>query len=97
MGRGEANIEDQFRSALAVLEGLNVTAPTDAEKLKTAMDSQLKLFLDSLLKTELGIASGKSKELVQKAESALSRSYLALQAVRPRASGFTFLRAITIG
>src|SRR5713226_5507371 len=36
MNRAPANIEDQFRSALALLEGLNVIDASEAEKLKAA-------------------------------------------------------------
>lgn len=56
MNRGAPNIEDQLRSALAVLEGLRVTNAVDAKKLKDALDTQLQAFLSSLLKTEMGIA-----------------------------------------
>lgn len=71
MGRGSANIEDQFRAALAVLEGLYVINATDAGKLKIAKDKQLKVFLDSLLKTESGIARGENSDCKTKAESVL--------------------------
>lgn len=71
MGRGAANIEDQFRSALAVLEGLNVLDATAAGKIKNAMDMQLKVFLDSLLKTESGIEKGINEEYRKKAENVL--------------------------
>jgi hypothetical protein len=57
MNRGAANVEDQLRSALAVLEGLRVTDAAEATKLKTAMDKQLHAFLLSLLATERGITS----------------------------------------
>ncbi|HYW69618.1 MAG TPA: hypothetical protein VE961_01205, partial [Pyrinomonadaceae bacterium] len=57
MGRGEANIEDQFRSAMAVEEGLNVIEPSKAVDVKKAIDAQLKTFLDSVLATERGIAN----------------------------------------
>jgi hypothetical protein len=56
MGRGSANIEDQLRSALAVLAGLEIIAPVDARPLKEAINAQLLLFLQSLLDTERGIA-----------------------------------------
>ena len=51
MNRGPANIEDQFRSALAVLEGLAVIDAAKATELKTAMETQLSAFLASLLKS----------------------------------------------
>ncbi|GAA4497524.1 SIR2 family protein [Gluconacetobacter tumulicola] len=58
MGRGVANIEDQFRAALAVYEGLKVIDATKAEALKNAMDRQLRSFLESLLATESGLING---------------------------------------
>ncbi len=92
MGRGTSNIEDQFRSALAVLEGLNVLDVTGAEKLKFAMDTQLKAFLDSLLATESGIAKGIDEEHRKKAGSALQSfllSFTSRAASRERLHVFT--------
>jgi hypothetical protein len=92
MGRGTANIEDQFRSALAVLEGLNVLDAAKANKLKSAMDAQLKAFLDSLLETESGIAKGKDEEHRKKAERALQSfllSFTSRAASRERLHVFT--------
>ena len=71
MKRGAANIEDQFRSALAVLEGLTVIDGAEAAKLKAALNKQLSEFLTSLLKTESGIATGKNKASREKAEAGL--------------------------
>ena len=92
MGRGAANIEDQFRSALAVLEGFNVVDAAKAAKLKTAIDVQLKAFLDSLLATEGGIAKGKDGDHRKKAESALQSfllSFASRAASRERLHVFT--------
>ncbi|CAG9243821.1 SIR2 family protein [Paraburkholderia caribensis] len=57
MGRGSANIEDQLRGALMVLEGLKVIGE-DAERqaLQDQMDAVLLDFLGSLLDTERAIA-----------------------------------------
>jgi len=60
MGRGEPNIEDQFRSALALLEGLQILGqPFESErkKLEEALNQQLRNFLGSILETERGIAT----------------------------------------
>lgn len=65
MGRGSPNIEDQFRSALALLEGLSVMYPPEAQKLKGLMDAQLSTFLSSLLATERGIASATGEHRVK--------------------------------
>lgn len=55
-GRGEANIEDQIRSALALIEGLKVQGSSDAEIIQKALNVTLHNFLLSLLQTERGIA-----------------------------------------
>jgi hypothetical protein len=92
MGRGAANIEDQFRSALAVLEGLNVLDAAKAALFKTAMDTQLKGFLDSLLATETGIAMGADEEHRKKAENVLQSfllSFASRAASRERLHLFT--------
>lgn len=74
MNRGAANVEDQFRSAIAVLEGLKVTDKAAAGKLKTAMDAQMLAFLKSLLATERGIAKATASENDQ--AEALLQSFL---------------------
>lgn len=57
MGRGTANIEDQFRTALALLEGLKIAGQeTGCKELETALGTRLAQFLKSLLATEAGIA-----------------------------------------
>ena len=71
MNRSPANIEDQFRSALSLLEGLTVIDAAGAAKLKTAMDTQMSAFLSSLLKTERGIATGMDQPSREKAQAAL--------------------------
>jgi hypothetical protein len=76
MGRGKPNIEDQFRSAIAVLEGLTVTDDSQAAKLKVAMDKQLKAFLNSLLATERGIALGSDPDHRAQAEGVLQSCVL---------------------
>jgi|ERR1035437_12537 hypothetical protein len=75
MNRGGPNIEDQFRSALAILEGLRVTDKAASEKLQTAMDTILRKFLLSLLKTELDISTGKDADARNHA-AALLQSFL---------------------
>lgn len=91
MGRGAANIEDQFRSALAVYEGLKIIDAAKAEALKGAMDVQLKAFLDSLLVTEAGLA-GAEKERRIAAQGALQSfllSFASRAASRERLHIFT--------
>jgi SIR2-like domain len=71
MGRGSANIEDQFRSALAVYEGLLVTDSDAAKALKAKMDAQLLVFLKSLLESERQIKEATSPEMLQLAQTLL--------------------------
>jgi SIR2-like domain len=92
MNRGAANIEDQFRSALSVLDGLNVIDATAAFTVKTALDEQMSAFLSSLLATETGIAAGKDKPAKQKAQADLQSfllSFASRTASRERLHVFT--------
>jgi hypothetical protein len=75
MGRVEPNIEDQFRSALAVYEGLLVTDTTAAAALKDKLDQELSKFLKSLLATEKQISAAASPE-AQVAANTLLQSFL---------------------
>lgn len=65
MHRGAANVEDQFRSALAVLEGFEVTDAAEADTLKAAMDAQLRAFLLSVLATERSITAASANQRAQ--------------------------------
>jgi hypothetical protein len=92
MERGQANIEDQFRSALAVLDGLEVIAPEKAKELKKKIDEQLLKFLHSLLETEDGIRKGASTDCRIKAEGLLVSfllSFASRTATRERLHIFT--------
>jgi len=92
MHRGAANIEDQLRSALAVLEGLEVLDPDEAAGVRKAIDSKLSEFLESLLVTEHGIAHGKDKEKTTAAASLLVSfllSFASRAASRERLHVFT--------
>ena len=62
MNRGKPNIEDQLRSALAVLDGLEVIDPKAAKDMRTAINTQLAQFLESLLLTEKEISTGSTDE-----------------------------------
>jgi hypothetical protein len=92
MHRDPANIEDQFRSAFALLEGLAVIDTAEAAKLKSALDSQMSAFLASLLKTESDIAAGKDGPSRQKAQGGLQSfllSFASRAASRERLHIFT--------
>lgn len=93
LGRGEPNMEDQVRSALALMEGLVITGDTAAAAaIKTALDVQLGRFLRSLLATEAGIASGRTPESRAEAANTLQSflmSFASRAASRERLHVFT--------
>ncbi len=92
MGRGEANIEDQFRSALAVLDGLSVIDVSGAGAMKADLDREMASFLTSLLLTEQGIFRGKSDAAREVGELALQSfllSFASRAASRERLHVFT--------
>lgn len=92
MKRGKANIEDQIRSALAVLEGLSVIDPGAGTDLKSSLDAGLSGFLDSLLKSEAGIASPADQQTWEKTRNALESfllSFASRAASRERLHIFT--------
>lgn len=90
MNRGKPNIEDQLRSALSLLDGLNIIDPQGATDLKTAIDRALAKFLSSLLNTESAIAISRDHDL--KARNALQSfllSFASRSASRERLHVFT--------
>jgi hypothetical protein len=102
MDRDKANIEDQFRSSLALLDGLKVIDSAAATTLKTAIDTQMSKFLVSLLKTESDIASAKDKDIRERAFAALQSfllSFASRAASRERLHVFTtnYDRLIELG
>lgn len=56
MGRGRPNIEDQIRSTLVLLEGLDLLGDVSAADLRTRLDNRLTEFLRAILDMESGIA-----------------------------------------
>lgn len=91
MGRGVANIEDQFRSALSVYEGLKIIDAKKSIILKEKMDTQLRAFLKSLLNTEAGIiGSSMDKRIVAEATvQSFLLSFASRAASRERLHVFT--------
>lgn len=71
MGRGAANIEDQLRSAIAVLDGLTIIDKPAADAVRDDVNKAIDRFLYSLLATEQGIADADSAP-----SSAMLQSFL---------------------
>ena len=92
MKRGDANMEDQLRSAIAVVEGLKVLDSKEAKTLSDAIDAYLKTFLASLLEMERGIAACHASPGAKPAEAALQSfllSFASRAASRERLHIFT--------
>jgi hypothetical protein len=52
LGRGNANIEDDFRSAIELLQGLKIQGIADAAALEKEINVQLDKFIRNIIKTE---------------------------------------------
>lgn len=91
MGRGSANIEDQLRSALQVIGGLEVTDPASAAALTKAVNTQLAAFLKSLFATERGIshAAGPQRGRAEAVLQSFLLSFASRSASRERLHIFT--------
>jgi hypothetical protein len=91
MKRGGANIEDQFRSALALADGLTVIDPVAAESLNTKIGECLTDFLKSILETEAGLkaAAPKKRDKAQAALQSFLLSFASRAASRERLHLFT--------
>lgn len=92
MGRGDANIEDQLRSALALHAGLEIINKTEADALELLINAQVTEFLDSLLDSEREILAGKTAASRENAENMLQSfllSFASRSASRERLHVFT--------
>ncbi|WP_246564149.1 SIR2 family protein [Ancylobacter sonchi] len=88
MGRGEANIEDQLRSAIAVLDGLDIIDKDAADAVRADINTAIETFLNSLLATERGIANADSAPASAMLQSFLL-SFASRAASRERLHVFT--------
>lgn len=88
MGRGEANIEDQLRSSIAVLNGLDIIDKDAAEAVRADINTAIETFLHSLLATERYIADANSAPASAMLQSFLL-SFASRAASRERLHVFT--------
>lgn len=88
-GRGSANIEDDFRSAIELLQGLKIQGDADAEKLEKEINGQLDKFIRNIIKTEKEFnKSPKYQEALNVLKSFLI-SFSSRTATRERTNIFT--------
>jgi hypothetical protein len=71
LGRGSPNFEDDLRAALELARGLEITKPSDAEKLDDQISLALEEFMKSILATERKFKT-KVNEGDEKANTALN-------------------------
>ena len=94
MGRGQPNIEDQLRSALALHAGLEVLDDPRASDLMTAIRRELVTFAAAIVATEAAIlaaadASPASRQTVEDLLSSFLLSFASRTATRDRLHIFT--------
>jgi hypothetical protein len=90
--RGDANIEDQIRSALALLEGLKVQNDAGADTVRDAINRVLLEFLKSILAGERGLAvdaAPDDRELAELHLQSFLMSFASRSASRERLNIFT--------
>lgn len=93
-GRGEANIEDQIRAALALIEGLEIIQDSELPNWRRSIHKILNSFIESLLKTEQGIndsvTSGSAEgQTAQSILTSFLMSFASRTAARERLNIFT--------
>lgn len=99
LGRGNANIEDDFRCALELLHGLKILKHADAAILEKEINTKLSLFIRNVIKTESEfLNSTKFNEVLGILKSFLI-SFSSRTATRERTNIFTtnYDRFIEIG
>ncbi len=88
-GRGNANIEDDFRSAIELLQGLKIQGSADAENLEKEINAQLDKFIRNIIKTENEFSkSAKYQDALNVLKSFLI-SFSSRTATRERTNIFT--------
>lgn len=89
LDRGKANIEDDFRSAIELLQGLRILADENAEMLETEINKKLEIFIRNIIRTEKEFNdSAKFQEALNVLKSFLI-SFSSRTATRERTNIFT--------
>jgi len=88
-GRGSANIEDQFRAAMQLLDGLSVADPKIATAWKTEINKQLKKFMDSIFDAERSIKEAENRVAGENLLVSFLLSFASRTAARERLNLFT--------
>jgi len=88
-GRGRANIEDDFRSAIELLQGLKIQGSDDAEYLEKEINDQLSKFIRNIIKTECEFSKNTEYKYALNLLKSFLISFSSRTATRERTNIFT--------
>jgi hypothetical protein len=89
LGRGNANIEDDFRSAIELLQGLKIQGSGDADALEKEINVQLDKFIRNIIKTEKEFNQSKKYQDALNVLKSFLISFSSRTATRERTNIFT--------
>lgn len=89
LGRGNANIEDDFRSAIELLQGLKIQGSGDAVALEKEINVQLDKFIRNIIKTEKEFNQSKKYQDALNTLKSFLISFSSRTATRERTNIFT--------
>src|SRR5690606_16915 len=89
LGRGNANIEDDFRSAIELLQGLKIQNSGDADALEKEINAQLDKFIRNIIKTEKEFNQSKKYQEALNILKSFLISFSSRTATRERTNIFT--------
>lgn len=89
IGRGNANIEDDFRSAIELLQGLKIIGSGDADNLEKEINAQLDKFIRNIIKTEKEFNQSKKYQEALNVLKSFLISFSSRTATRERTNIFT--------
>jgi len=89
LGRGKANIEDDFRSAIELLQGLKIQGSADSVALEKEINIQLDKFIRSIIKTEKEFNQSKKYQEALNIFKSFLISFSSRTATRERTNIFT--------
>lgn len=88
-GRGEANFEDDLRTALELLQGLKILESKNIKELEDEINEKLYEFIEGILKVERGFIKSEKKDTAIKYLKSFLISFASRAASRERTNIFT--------
>ena len=88
-GRGAPNLEDQLRSALRLLAGLQVSGDAQADEWQKAINEQLRCFMLKVLESERSLRDAKDRQTGESLLVSFLLSFASRAASRERLNLFT--------